>query len=564
MASVSRRSRHPFAPAARTLAAAAPAALLLAFGFGVSAQQDAPQPAPQQTTQTPAPQAPAQDDAPPQASPAAASADQTQTQAAPASTDQSSAPAPAAQPAAAEPPTAQNPPPQNPPAAATQGAPAPAAGAAKPSAAPEQAITEDEIKQMLVGKELYLRGGYLDDSLTFNEHGKLIGHSAQGSYTLCGVVIDKVRLTRHKLELEGARYGLHFLGALPYEDPTKAVDRVRITPKKKVLKITIDRELVIKPKEKKDHRLFAAKPAPAAPNPAPPTPAAPSPSSAPQSAANAPAAPANSPATPSTETAANAPANPAPTPENGAPAATASTANAPAAAAPQDASAVTAETGASATTPEQDAAEEAKAEIAAAPPEERPADPNSVTTTVSPAHAAQVLKDALDQVFSAGLDDRMMAAMPAFWKLYYQAAAAHADFRPTDPAVLRQNTVDAKAHLLTTFEPASNEFAQANGVAGMALYHAVIGPDGQPIEIAVARPIGFGLDESAVDAILKAKFDPAQKDGKPVPVMLDLVVQFRIYSKRTNVNQAPEEAQKPAEPSLPGPYSIQHPQQAQQ
>ena len=35
---------------------------------------------------------------------------------------------------------------------------------------------------------------------------------------------------------EGVRYGLHFLGALPNEDPTKAVDKVEITPKKKVVR----------------------------------------------------------------------------------------------------------------------------------------------------------------------------------------------------------------------------------------------------------------------------------------------------------------------------------------
>jgi TonB family protein len=577
MPSLSRRSRPAFAPAARTLAFAAPAALFLALGFAVSAQQDAPQTAPQQTNPAPAQTPP----------PAPAASGQAQPQGQPAAGQSSDSQSPTA-PAAAQPATTEAPAAQNPPTAAIQSAPA--AGIARRNAAPEQAITEEEIKQLLVGKELYLRGGYLDDSLTFNEHGKLIGHSAQGSYTLCGVVIDKVRLTKHKIELEGARYGLHFLGALPYEDPTKAVDRVRITPKKKVLKITIDRELVIKPKEKKDHRLFASKSAPAGPAPATPAPAAPgqaapapsaaSPAGASQSAANVPAAPApaNPPAAESpAESAANAqapaaaapasPNNAAPAPDNSAPSsATASSGNAPAAttpenAAPQDASAAPAD---SETTPEQDAAAEAKAEIAAAPPEERPADPNSVTTTISPAHASQVLKDALDQVFSAGLDDRMMAAMPDFWKLYYQAAAAHTDFRPTDPSVLRQNTVDAKARLLTTFEPASNEFAQANGVAGMALYHAVIGPDGKPMEIAVARPIGFGLDESAVDAIRKAQFQPAVKDGKPAPVMLDLIVQFRIYSKRTNVNQAPDEAQKPADTSLPGPYSIQHPQQAQQ
>lgn len=331
-------------------------------------------------------------------------------------------------------------------------------------------MTEDELRQLLLGKALFLRGGYLDNSLSFDEHGHLIGHSPQGSYTLSAMQIDKVRLTKHKVELQGARYGLHFLGQLAYEDSTGAIDRVKITPKKKVVKITIDREIVVAPKKKKDKQKGQAKEA-----------------------------------------------------------------------GPAEAS----------------EAEQLKASIAAAPSAERPADAKSVTTTTSPAHAGQVLKDALNNVFAQGMDERMMAAMPEFWKLYYQAAASKADYRPKDPAVMRQNTVDRKARLLSTFEPSSNEWAQANAVAGMALYHIVIGPDGKPEEIAVARPIGFGLDENAVEAIRKASFEPAMKDGKPVPVLLDLVVQFRIYSNRTAVAGNQQAEEKPAEPSLPGPYTAQ-------
>ena len=370
------------------------------------------------------------------------------------------------------------------------------AGGAQDTPQAATVSAEEELRRLLVGKSLYLRSGYLDNSLNFNEHGMLVGHSPQGSYTLSGVEIERVRLTKHKLELEGARYGLHFLGALPYEDPTKAVDRVRITPKKKMLRITVDRESVVKPKKIKEKDRKTGTPARTAP--AGPTAA-------------------------QTASVTAAAAQPAPQPN------------------------------------EPSEADQTKAEIAAAPPAERPADPQSVTTTTSPAHARKLLKDALDKIFAQGFDDRLMAAMPSFWKLYYQAVAAKSDYRPSDSAVLRQNAVDKKARLLSTFEPESNEFAQTNGVAGMALYHVVIGADGKPGEIAVARPIGFGLDENAVEAIRKASFEPAIKDGKPVPVMLDLVVQFRIFSKRTAVAGQPEERNKPPEPQLPGPYSVQHP-----
>ena len=201
-------------------------------------------------------------------------------------------------------------------------------------------------------------------------------------------------------------------------------------------------------------------------------------------------------------------------------------------------------------------ADQLKASIAATPVEEHPADPKSVTTTTSPAHATRVLQDALENVFAHGLDERMMASLPDCWKLYYQAVAAKTDYRPKDPSVLRQSQVDQKARLLTQFEPDSNEFAQAAGVADMAQYHAVVKPDGTVGEVVVSRPIGFGLDENAVATIKKAKFSPAIKDGIPVSVMLDLHVPFRIFSKMTNVQAKPNPADKPAEPVLPGPYSV--------
>ena len=447
------------------------------------------------------------------------------------------------------------------PAAASQPSPAaPAATPAQPTAAPPHiqsasappsatqppAIGEDQLRRLLIGKDLFLRGGYLDNTLEFNERGVLIGHSPVGSYTLCGIRIEKVRLLKHKVELEGARYGLHFLGATPYEDPTLAVDRVNITPKKKAVRITIDRELVVKEKAEKGKKKAAPPKSKPAPTPGKPA-AAPAADKPDQTAAN-PSPAAAPPVANSVPTAANPAPAPAP-PAAAAPGPSAT--SAPAGQAPTEAPT-------EATSDATSDAQEAQAEIAQAPAAERPADLKSVTTTHSQAHANGLLEDAIGNIFAQGLDARMMAAMPASWKLYYQAVAAKADYRPQDPSVLRQNMVDKRARLVTAFDPASNQFAQDYGVAGMAEYHVVVGADGKPGEIAVARPIGFGLDENAVDTIRKATFQPAVKDGQPVPVLLDLIVEFRIYSNRTAVASQPQPGQPPEAPSLPGPYSVQH------
>jgi TonB family protein len=416
---------------------------------------------------------------------------------------------------AQEPPSTQPTDPQ--PAQATQpqapATPAPAP-AAKPALDSSQSgeVSEDELKQALVGKQLFLRGGYLGDSINFNEHGLPVGHPGVGSYALSGVEIEKIRLTKHKVELQGARYALHFLGALPYEDPSKAVDRVKITPKKKVLKISIDREQVVKEKKSKEDQKSGKDKTPK------------------------PSKGGESPAQLAKEEVASSEtdvAQPAPT-----------------AAAPT-------------TAPAQPAPVQATAEAAATPEaEDHPADQASdqanVTSTTSPMHAASVLREALDHIFAPGLDDKVKAQMPAFWQLYYQAQTAGVDYRPRDSSVLRSSAVDQQAKVLTSIAPDSNEFAQASGIAGRALYRAVIGADGKPGEIAVVRPIGFGLDEKAVEAIRKATFQPAMKAGQPVAETLDLAVLFRIYSKRTSVAASADA--KRAEPIKPGPYSVNEPQ----
>jgi len=56
-----------------------------------------------------------------------------------------------------------------------------------------------------------------------------------------------------------------------------------------------------------------------------------------------------------------------------------------------------------------------------------------------------------------------------------------------------------------------------------------VGPDGKPRDIRVARQLGMGLDEKAIEAVKNWRFDPAMKDGKPVAVAINVEVSFRLY-----------------------------------
>jgi len=45
----------------------------------------------------------------------------------------------------------------------------------------------------------------------------------------------------------------------------------------------------------------------------------------------------------------------------------------------------------------------------------------------------------------------------------------------------------------------------------------------------VARTLGLGLDEKAIEAVKVWRFEPAMKDGKPVAVQVNVEVTFRLY-----------------------------------
>jgi hypothetical protein len=116
------------------------------------------------------------------------------------------------------------------------------------------ALTEDELRQRMVGKHLYLRGLWLDDELHFDMHGKLVSPSVRGSFTLCSVDIERVRLTKRRVELEGVRYGIHFEDEGNWANQSVSFDRIRVTPKKKHFEIVLDRQVVVVLKKKKGRK----------------------------------------------------------------------------------------------------------------------------------------------------------------------------------------------------------------------------------------------------------------------------------------------------------------------
>jgi TonB family protein len=80
-------------------------------------------------------------------------------------------------------------------------------------------------------------------------------------------------------------------------------------------------------------------------------------------------------------------------------------------------------------------------------------------------------------------------------------------------------------------EPEFSDQARAAHYQGTCVLSIVVGEDGKPRDIKVTTPLGMGLDEKAVEAVSKWQFEPARKDGTPVPVRVLVEVDFHSYGK---------------------------------
>ncbi len=82
---------------------------------------------------------------------------------------------------------------------------------------------------------------------------------------------------------------------------------------------------------------------------------------------------------------------------------------------------------------------------------------------------------------------------------------------------------------LFTPEPEYSEEARRAKREGTVVLWMVVDADGRPRDLRVLRSLGLGLDEKAMDAVRKWKFEPAKKNGSPVAVRINVEVDFKLY-----------------------------------
>jgi TonB family protein len=82
--------------------------------------------------------------------------------------------------------------------------------------------------------------------------------------------------------------------------------------------------------------------------------------------------------------------------------------------------------------------------------------------------------------------------------------------------------------LVYKIEPEYTPEARDEGVQATVAFEIVVSEQGKATNITVLSPAGYGLDERAESAIRQWVFEPGQKEGRPVPILATVEVNFRL------------------------------------
>ena len=77
--------------------------------------------------------------------------------------------------------------------------------------------------------------------------------------------------------------------------------------------------------------------------------------------------------------------------------------------------------------------------------------------------------------------------------------------------------------------PAALSGTLPTGWQALVVVSLVVDPQGTPQQVHVVHAFGRGFDEKAVEAVQKYRFRPANVEGKPVPVEVNVEVNFKVY-----------------------------------
>ncbi len=104
-----------------------------------------------------------------------------------------------------------------------------------------------------------------------------------------------------------------------------------------------------------------------------------------------------------------------------------------------------------------------------------------------------------------------------------------AEPRSPAPQVFKAGTGITPPKVVSTAEPEFSDEARRIRYSGVVVMTTVVNKAGVAQGIRIQKPLGFGLDEKAVETVSKWRFKPATRDGNPIDMEIAVEVDFHLY-----------------------------------
>jgi TonB family protein len=114
-------------------------------------------------------------------------------------------------------------------------------------------------------------------------------------------------------------------------------------------------------------------------------------------------------------------------------------------------------------------------------------------------------------------------------------------------AELQKALPDRKARVIYRVEPEYTPDAREKKIAGTVVLTLTVDHEGLPQNIQVKKPLYPSLDQSAIEAARKMRFEPAIKDGLPVSMFITVEMNFHVEQGPLNEKQIEDRAKREAE-----------------
>jgi TonB family protein len=146
------------------------------------------------------------------------------------------------------------------------------------------------------------------------------------------------------------------------------------------------------------------------------------------------------------------------------------------------------------------------------------------------------LEGAFAAMFSVGIDPELQRAMPDYWRHYFDPTLAWPQDALSGQTIYSLYGVGDQAKDVIApkvehrTEAKYSESAVRDKVQGTLQLRLVVDAEGAPQRIAVSRPLGYGLDASAVEAMTKWRFSPGTRNGSAVATGMVVEQQFSVVN----------------------------------